>query len=290
MLDSRVLALLSAACFGINPVVLKAGLGKGESHMAVVVGLLTGFPILILLSPIQGGLHLAELSGRALLYFALGGATAVFLGRMTLYIGIERIGSARASTFKNSAPLVTAVLALLVLGESISILRWLGILAVAVGLALVGHKARQNTNAMTTSGLAIALGSAVFYGLRPLFSKLGLNLAPLPLTSSLIQYVAATLLYLIFLTAMRQLTRNWPNGRSLVFYALGGVLQTFGVLFLQYALNQSDVTVVYPISASAPLLTFALSYTLLNNNERLTLGDLAGTFMAVTGVAVLLTG
>ncbi len=71
-------------------------------------------------------------------------------------------------------------------------------------------------------------------------------------------------------------------------FVIGGVLQTFGVIFLQYALNASDVSAVYPISASAPLLTFFLSFTLLKNDEQLTLWDLAGTVIAVAGVAVLL--
>lgn len=289
-MDARVFALLSAACFGINPVVLKAGLGKGESHMAVYVGLLTGFPILFALAPTLGGFQWELVTWQAILFFALGGVAAVFLGRMTLYIGIERIGSARASTFKNAAPMFTSVLAVVFLGEVITGFRWLGVLAVTLGLIMVGQRARQSdTNRLTVSGLIIAISSAVFYGLRPLFSKLGLNLAPMPMTSSLVQYVAATLLYTLFLLFTRQF-RTLPNRRSVMYFVIGGVLQTFGVIFLQYALNQSDVSAVYPISASAPLLTFLLSYTWLRNAERLTVWDLLGTVIAVTGVAVLLYG
>jgi uncharacterized membrane protein len=207
---------------------------------------------------------------------------------MTLYIGIERIGSARASTFKNAAPVVTALLAMIFLGESVGGLRWLGIASVTAGLIMVGNKARQaEVNRMTASGLIIAILSAVFYGLRPLFSKLGLNLAPMPVTSSLVQYVAAALLYTIFLAATGQFRRP-PSRRSLLFFAAGGVLQTVGVIFLQYGLNQSEVATVYPISASAPLLTFFLSYTALRNAERLTVWDLLGTVIAVSGIAVLL--
>lgn len=287
-MDARVFALLSAACFGINPVVLKAGLGKGESHMAVFVGLLTGFPILFLVAPSLGGFQWEQVTPQAVLYFALGGVSAVFLGRMTLYIGIERIGSARASTFKNAAPVFTSLLAIVFLGELVDGWRWLGVAAVTIGLIMVGQKARQQTvNRLTASGLIIAILSAVFYGLRPLFSKLGLNIAPMPVTSSLVQYASATLLYTIFLLAIGQL-RNFPNRRSVLFFAVGGILQTSGVILLQYGLNQADVSAAYPLSASAPLLTFFLSYTLLNNSERLTIWDLLGTVIAVSGVAVLL--
>ena len=65
-------------------------------------------------------------------------------------------------------------------------------------------------------------------------------------------------------------------------------MQVLGLLLLNSALSQSDVTIIYPISASAPLLTFVLSFTLLKNVERLTFWDLIGTISVVLGVVVLL--
>lgn len=288
-MDSRILALLSALCFGVNPIVLKGGLKQGESDVGVFIGLMAGLPTMVLLGPSLDGFRFDGLTPLAAFYFALGGVFGVLLGRSMLYLGIQRLGSSRASTFKNSAPVVTSVLALLFLHELVSAQRWTGIGAVTVGLALVGNKARQEAGRVNASGIVIGLLSAVFYGIRPLFSKLGLDIAPLPFAATFISYLTAFGVYLVYFLARGQMgTVFRAHRRSVVFFAISGMLQVFGLLFLNYALNQDDVSAVYPISASAPLITFFLSYTVLKNIERLTLSDFVGTASAVTGVALLL--
>ena len=76
--------------------------------------------------------------------------------------------------------------------------------------------------------------------------------------------------------------------RSGVWFGLGGILQVVGLVALYFAYEHSDISVVYPISASAPLVTFLLSYTILRNVEKLNLMDLIGTTAVVAGVIMLL--
>ena len=56
---------------------------------------------------------------------------------------------------------------------------------------------------------------------------------------------------------------------------------------INYAFNASDVTLVYPISAIAPLFTFGLSYFITKNVEKLTALDLVGTVAVMLGVTLL---
>lgn len=280
---------MSAFCFGINPIVLKVGLRDSNSDVGVFVGLASGLPLLLLVSPSLGGLQFGQLTALAALYFALGGLFGVVLGRTLLYMSIHRLGSARASTFKNAAPVVTAIVALIFLQEFVELRRWTGIFLVTVGLTLVGQMVkRQVTNPVTLSGLVLAGLTPVFYGIRPIFSKLGLNLSPLPLEATFISYLTAILLYLAYFIVSSQLGSIRTSWRSLWFFATGGMLQVFGLLLLNYALERDDVTVIYPISSSAPLVTFILSYTVLRNVERLTFWDLVGTISVVVGVVLLL--
>lgn len=287
-MDGRLLALMSALCFGINPIVLKRGLRGANSDVAVFVGLITGLPLLLLVSPALGGFTLSELAPSAVVYFALGGVLGVFLGRTFLYLSIDRLGSSRASTFKNGAPLVTAVVAFVILRELVDTQRWMGIGLVTVGLMMVGQMARRRVRAMTAGGLAVASLTAVFYGIRPVISKLGLDISPLPLAATLISYVAAVALYVVYFAVTGRLKNMKSERQSLLYFVGGGVLQVTGLSLLNFALELDDVTVIYPISASAPLVTFILSYVVLKNRERLTLWDLFGTTMVVVGVILLL--
>jgi uncharacterized membrane protein len=289
MIDGRILAVLSAMCFGVNPIVLKVGLRNSNSEVGVFIGLLSGLPLLLLVSPTLGGFHLNQLTALATLYFALGGLFGVVLGRTLLYLSINRLGSARAVTFKNAAPVITAILALIFLQEFVEFERWVGIVLVTFGLTMVGRMVkRQTTNPVTLSGLVLASLTPVLYGIRPIFSKLGLNLAALPLEATLISYLTAIILYLSYFVLARQLTSLRTSRQTASFFAMGGMLQVFGLLLLNYALERSEVSVIYPISASAPLVTFILSYTVLRNVERLTIWDLVGTVSVVAGVILLL--
>jgi|GEM_PF-1228011 len=289
-MDGRILALLSAFCFGINPIVLKVGLKDAKSDVAVFVGLISGLPLLFIVSPALGGFHFEQLPFLAALYFALGGLFGVVLGRSALYLSIKQLGSSRASTIKNGAPVVTAFLALIFLTEFIELERWGGIILVTVGLMLVGRMVRQQSaGPVTLSSLAIASLTPIFYGIRPIFSKIGLDLAPLPLAATFVGYLTAVILYLGYFVVRGQLTTAMrADRRSISFFAAAGMLQVFGLLLLNYALERDDVTAIYPISASAPLVTFLLSYTVLKNIERLTFWDFVGTTMVVAGVIILL--
>lgn len=287
-MDEKILALLSAFCFGLNPIVLKLGLRKdSRSSSAVFLGLLSGLLVLLAVAPALGGFQLDRLEWLPFLYFVLAGIFGVFLGRTFLYSSIHRIGSARASAFKNAAPLYTTILALMLLHEFVSGRRWLAIAQITCGLILLGRGAQRQTGRITPAGLLIANLASVFYGIRPIFSKLGLQLAPLPLAATLIGYLTGILLYLCYFLVKRLPLPFRTAPLPLLFFAGGGLLQSLGLLMLNYALEMGNVTLVYPISASAPLFTFILSYSFLQKVEQLTGWDLLGTVMVVIGVIVL---
>lgn len=290
VVDGKVLALISAMMFGVNPIVLKIGLRDAASEVAVFIGLLTGLPLLLILGPFVGGFQLAALRWDAALYFALGGLLGVVLGRTLLYMSIDRLGSSRAATFKNSAPLVTALVAFLLLQELVDLQRAAGIVMVTLGLTLVGQMARRQKGIITAGGLMLAMMTAFFYGIRPVISKVGLEISPLPLAATLISYITAVAIYGAYFVYRRRLGWLFTVGsrKSYLAFAGGGVLQVTGLSLLNFALDLDDVTIIYPISASAPLVTFLLSYFVLRNVERLTFWDFIGTAMVVSGVVFLL--
>ena len=288
-MDGRILALLSALCFGINPIVLKAGLQKSNPTTAVFVGLVSGLPLLMILSPALGGFQLDQLTALSAIYFLLGGLFGVVFGRAALYLSIDQLGSTRATIFKNGAPVVTALIAPLFLSESVELARWAGILLVTLGLTLIGGRIKSLASAnIGRNALAVASLPPIFYGIRPIFSKLGLNLTPLPLAATLLSYAAAIAVYLLYFGWQGTFSIGSTGSRNLMFFAIAGVLQVMGLLLLNFALDNSEVSKIYPISASAPFVTFLLSVTVLRNIERLTIWDLVGTTAVVGGVIWLL--
>jgi drug/metabolite transporter (DMT)-like permease len=286
-MDGRLLALISVLFFGVGPVILSLGFKKSSADLAVFTTMVVGLPMLILLSPLFGGLHLAKLTPITVVFFAAGGMLGPLFGRTFLYNGIDRLGSSRAFTIKNIAPLVTGVAALLLLSELISWRRWLAIAIIVIGLGIVGKRSTAAPGPLRFSGLVLAFLSAVAFGLRPVVFKLGFREVPDPMTASVVGVAAASIgftLYLLFTGKIRSLEFD---RKSLALFAFVGVTHNLGFLIINFAFNATDVSLVYPISATAPLLTFAMSYYILKNVERLTAWDLIGTVGVVAGVIIL---
>lgn len=285
-MDPKLVALVTAVCFGLNPVTLKLGFGRGgRPDTAMILGLLVAVPLYIALLPLAGGLHLDLLTPAALLGFVLGGLFGTGIGRRWLYIAIHRIGASPATAIKNSAPVISALLAALLFNEPVTPIRWAAIVAIVIGVGLVTWKPGTPIRSWIDIGVLAALGAAAAYGIRPLFLEFGLGAADLPLTSAFIGSLAA-LSYALALgdrTGLRSAARDPATG----LFMFSGIIQAIGFLALNYGLSGGIVSVVYPVTASAPLFTVGFTAILLRGEERLTSRIVLGAVAVVAGVIAL---
>jgi drug/metabolite transporter (DMT)-like permease len=281
-----MLALITALCFGLNPVTLKLGFARnGRTDVAVAVGLAVAVPIYLLLLPFWGGLHLDQLTIPAVIGFILGGLFGGGIGRRWMYIAIDKLGASPATAIKNSAPVITTILAVLFFGEQVSLFHWLAILGIVAGITLVTWKKGGGLKQLAGVGVLAAVGSALSYGIRPLFLKFGLDAAAVPLTGALIGAIAA-LAYSLVLTKFGDI-RDGLTERTTLLFVFSGVLQAIGFLALTVGLSTGDVSVVYPVTSSAPLFTLGFTALLLRGTESLTLRIVAGVLLVVIGVIAL---
>lgn len=284
----QLFALVTAISFGLNPVLVKMGFARaGKVDTAVFIGLAVAVPLYLLLLPLFGGLHWEQVTPTAFVGFVLGGLFGAAIGRGWLFLGIQRIGASRATAIKNSAPLFTTLLAVALLGEFVSALHWAAILTVIGGLALLGWKREMAAAPLDGVGVLAAVGSALSYGVRPLFLKVGLEAAELPLTAALVGAIAALLPYAVTLARRKALREVVHTGAGFWHFVVAGLLQGIGFLALTMALAGEAVSVVYPITATAPLFTMAFARLLLGQAEGLTRRDVAGILAIVAGVVVI---
>lgn len=285
-MDGKEFALITALCFGLNPVTLKMGFArKGRTDVAVAVGLAVAVPIYLLLLPFWGGLHLESLTIPALIGFILGGLFGGGIGRRWMFIAIDKLGASPATAIKNSAPVITTILAVLFFGEQVTIFHWLAIVGIVMGITLVTWKKGGGIKQLAGVGVLAAVGSAVSYGVRPLFLKFGLDAADIPLTGALIGALAA-LVFAMALTRVGDI-REGLTERTTLLFVFSGVLQAIGFLALTIGLSSGDISVVYPVTSSAPLFTLGFTALLLRGTERLTSRIVAGVVLVVVGVAAL---
>jgi len=285
-IDPKLIALVTAISFGLNPVTLKLGFGKGgRPDTAMIVGLVVAVPLYFAILPLAGGLHWELMTVAAFFGYVLGGLFGTGIGRRWLYIAIDRIGASPATAIKNSAPVVSVLLAALIYQEEVTPIRWAAVVGIVIGVALVTWKPGSGVRHWLDVGVLFAIASALSYGVRPLFLKFGLEAVNLPLTAAFVGAIAALVYAVSFgdRSGLRTAHRDPAFGLFLV----SGVLQSIGFLALTLGLAGGEVSVVYPVTASAPLFTLAFTAILLKGKERLTIQLIVGTVLVVLGVVVL---
>lgn len=284
--DPKLLALVTAVAFGLNPVTLKLGFGRGgRPDTAMILGLFMAIPFYFAILPLAGGLHLEQVTLAALAGYILGGLFGTGIGRRWLYIAIDRIGASPATAIKNSAPVISALLAAVVYQEAVTPIRWAAIGGIVIGVALVTWKPGAGVRHWFDIGTAAAIGAALSYGVRPLFLKFGLEAADLPLTAAFVGAIAA-LAYALMI-GDRSGLRGAHREPAFGLFVLSGVLQAIGFLALTLGLSGGEVSVVYPVTSSAPLFTLGFTALILRGKERLTIPIVAGAILVVLGVIAL---
>ena len=285
MIDPKVFGILTALGFGVAPVVLKMAFRYGgKMTLGLVLGQLATLGVNLALLPLIDP-HFERLTALALGAFAIGGLAGTAIGRRWVYESVNLIGPARATSIRSSAPVISAILAMLLFREPITIERWLAILAVVTGAVLVSWTPEGGSRGWLGRGVAYSVAAAILYGIRPLLIKVGLDDANLPLAAALISAVAA-LIYTLLVEDREQLRGTRLNAAFLLFFG-SGLFQALGITALTFGIAEGDVSVVYSIAASAPLFTLVFSGLILRGVEQITPRLVIGTLLTVLGVIFL---
>lgn len=285
-MDPKLFALVTAISFGLNPVTLKLGFRQGgKPGTAMIIGLLISVPMFALIVPFVGGLHWEQVTLAAFVGYVLGGLAGTGIGRRWQYIAIDRIGASPATAIKNSAPVITTFLAAWLYQEDVTPIRWLAVAAIVAGAILVTWRPGEGMRRWLDYGVLAAFGAMLSYGVRPLFLKFGLEAADLPVTAALVGATAALAYALSF--GDRKDLRGAHRQPAFGMFAFSGVLQSIGFLAIVLGLSGGDVSVVYPVTSSAPLFTLGFTWLFLRGVERLTWRIILGAILVVAGVIIL---
>ena len=285
MIDPKVMALATAISFGIAPVLLKVAFRRGG---AMTVGLVIGQVVTVLLNLALVAVMnpgFAALTPVAFVSFVLGGLAGTAIGRRWSYESVNLLGPSRSTTIRSSSPVITTLLAIVLLREEVSVVRWAAILAVVGGAMLVSWTPGAGARGWIGRGVMYSFLAAAIYGVRPLIVKVGLDEANVPLAAALIGATAA-LIYTLVLENRAHL-REVRFDAAFRWFAISGFFQATGITALTFALSGGETSVVYSLTASAPLFTLLFSWLVMRDLEPITLRLIIGTVAAVVGVIYL---
>ncbi|MGE5302659.1 MAG: EamA family transporter, partial [Alphaproteobacteria bacterium] len=285
-------ALTAGAIWGIGPLLLKRGMKYSNVSTATLVQQYVSVGFLAVLSMYHGELVHLNFSSRAFWAFFLAGAVGASFGKIFYYKGIDKVGASKATSVKNSAPFLTAVLAFLFLGEELTWFIAGGVTLIVLG---IGVLTRVPSGESTAPGrlryFLFPLIAALCFGINPIFKKVGMSAANLPILGAFITQTTALIVMLSFgrLLAIQPRWERVP-AKAVVLFSLSGVTEALGSLFTFFALLYGPAAVLSPIWRISPLVTFALARFTLRGIEVVTIRDGLAASLIVLGVFVLSHG
>ena len=230
-------------------------------------------------------------------WLVLSGVVGFAISDAFLFSALLHLGAHRTSLLMALIPVVSALLAWGLFDERLAWLQVAAALVAVAGIALVVSAGRSTNRDSGPSGRSLvgvlfALGAVASQSLRYVLSKQGMTGGYPVLSTNVIQISAAAIAVWIpaFVSGAWRRSLSAPLGRRAAVATVGGAVTGpfLGVTLSLVALAKAPVGIASTLMALVPV--FLLPFSRFVLKEPVGLRAVAGTVLAVGGVAVLLLG
>lgn len=227
------------------------------------------------------------------IWLGLSGIVGLVLGDAFLFQAFVLVGPRISMLMMSLAPILAAFIAWIFLGEALTFWQIMGIILTLIGVMWVvleknNKQGPQKENYLR--GVLFGLGGATGQALGLVLAKNGLGGSFSPISGNFIRmFTAMIVIWLVtiiqkeFRTTIQQAI-DFPSAMGKI---LGGAFigPFLGVSLSLFALQHTSVGVASTLMALPPIFILPVEYFYFR--ERLGWGSIAGTVIAMIGVAVL---
>ncbi len=279
----------SAFFAGITSILAKCGIRNTDSTVATAVRtvIVLIFSWIMVLAAGSWD-QLGSISGYTLLFLILSGAAT---GASWLcYFRALQIGDInRVVPVDKSSTVLTILLALIFLGEGVSLPKAAAVLVIAAGIFLMIEKkdAKGETaeGSGTYSWFLYAAGSAFFASLTSILGKIGISGVESNLGTAIRTCVVLVMAWLMVAIQKKGGEVQNISRRELGFICLSGVATGASWLCYYRALQDGPASVVAPVDKLSVLVTVVFSYFVFG--EKLSRRAAAGLALLTVGTAAM---
>ena len=291
-LSGIALAVLAAFLWAVHNVLIRIATAEGDVGDAIIVVMAINLlfvapPALLLYFPSY------DLSWSAAGAFAAAGVAGLMLGRICMFGGIQAIGASRTTPVVSASTLVAAMLAVVLLGESLTVRHVVGIVLIVAGVAVISWLTAADAGGdaswrETGLSLLLPLGAALFIGVEPIFIRFGLDTGTPILVGLTVMMTAAFVGYAGYRRIRFGVIFIPRDDPLLRWYAVAGLASTIGLVTYFGALAAAPVVLVVPIIQVSPLFVIALSAVFLPERlERVTWRLVGAALIVVIGAGLV---
>lgn len=280
-------ALGSAFFAGLTSITAKCGIKKTDSTVATAIR--TGVVLLcsaVMVTIVGSWGGITNIDTKSRIFLVLSG---IATGASWLcYFKAISIGDVnKVVPLDKSSTVLAAVIAIIFLGESVTVPKITGLIAVTVGTyMMIGKKDGAGEKKRGLGWFFYGSLSAVFAALTSVLAKVGIENVESNLATTVRTAVVLVMAWLTVLVTGKGKLVKETTKKELLFIAISGILTGASWLCYYRALQLGEVSVVVPIDKLSILVSIAFSYIVFK--EKLTLKSFMGLMIIVVGTLCLL--
>lgn len=282
-----IFSFCSALFAGITAILAKIGIKETNSNVATAIRTVIILIFSWLMVFVVGSqTAVLTISNKTLTFLILSGlSTGV---SWLCYFKALQLGDVNKVTpIDKSSIVLTMILALIILGETVTIAKLIGMFCIGIGTyMMIVRKNVERKKVTEKKWLIYASLSAVFASLTSILGKIGIQGIESNLGTAIRTIVVLIMAWIVVFVSGRQAEIKNIDKRSMLFICFSGI--TTGLSWLCYykGLQGGQASIVVPIDKLSIVITVAFSYFSLN--EKLTKKSFTGLVLIVAGTLTLL--
>ncbi len=282
-----ILAILSALFAGMTSILAKCGLGNIDSTVATalrtIITVIFAWAIVIITGSFN---EIPDLDANAWIFLILSGLAT---GASWLcYFKALQIGNVnKVVPVDKSSTVIAIILAIIILGESISAFGIIGVILIFTGtMLMIERKDVEEATVTRNSWLIFAFGSALFAALTSILGKIGMDGIDSNLGTAIRTVVVLAMSWIMVIVSKKSITSGSIQRKDVLFLVLSGLATGVSWLCFFGALQIGPASVIVPIDKLSILVTIAFSYIAFK--ETLTRRSAIGLAGIVAGTMLML--
>lgn len=281
-----VFAFLSAFFAGITSILAKCGIRKTDSNVATFIRTIVVLLFSLLMVAIVGSFPtIKNLSPKTTIFLVLSGLSTG-ASWLCYFKALQKGNINKVVPIDKSSTVLTIILATIFLGETITLYKILGIIAIGAGTLMMVEKKEMENKTEEKGWLFYALLSAVFASLTSILGKIGIEGVESNLGTAIRTVVVIVMSFVMVAVTGKVNEIKNIHKKELAFILLSGLSTGASWLFYYRALKDGEASIVVSIDKLSILVTIAFSFFVFK--EKLGKKSFIGLISIVMGTLLLL--
>ncbi len=285
-----IFAFFSAIFAGLTAILAKIGIKNMDSNVTTAIRTIIIVIFAFFMAFLTKGYE-SELTAKSLVFLVLSGISTG-LSWLCYFKALQLGDVNKVTPIDKSSTVLTMILALIFLGESLTMTKIIGMIMISTGTYLMIEKKKnvvkkdsidKNNQNMW---LVYAVFSAVFAALTSILGKVGITGVESNYGTAIRSVIVLIMAWIVVFVTKKQDEVRKIDKKTFLFLFLSGITTGLSWLLMYRALQDGEAGIVVAIDKMSILVTVAFSYVVFK--EKLNIKSFIGLLGITAGTLILL--